>query len=176
MKRYLLLLILFVAFHFALSQGKMVFGSSPITTADENEISMKKLLKKSCHLPFYAGDTVADTVLLKMITADKSGCGHYCVRFKDDSTRIAIAVEKFGEDKYGITTYWKNRQKKRITNYNDNFNMSRKYAEYYENGWAKITGQYEDGHKDGAWVYYDKKGNKFRKEKYEGGLPIPPSH
>jgi hypothetical protein len=150
---------------------KMVFGSSPITTADVNDENMKKLLKKSYHLPSYPGDSVADTILLETVKKDTLGW-YYCVRYKNDSTRIAIEIHRLGFLGYELTTYWKNKFKKRITNYNVDFKMSGKYSEYYSNGWAKVTGYYENGQKNGEWKFYSEKGNKTSKKYYKDGLLV----
>lgn len=106
MKRYFLLLILFVVSYTARPQGKIVFGSSPMSTADANEISMNKLLRRSHHLGSIKSDTLADSVLLVLVVADKPGYLTYCIVYKEDTTHIVYEIEKYvGKATFVTTTH-----------------------------------------------------------------------
>lgn len=143
---------------------KIVFGSSSMTTADVNEEKMNRILRKSYHLPFVAGDSIADTTLLKLVASMRSRKDIYCIRFKDDSNRVAISVQKLNSG-YEIISFWKNRFKKRDAFYNKSYLLNGEYAEYYENGWFKCGGQYINGKQAGKWEYYNEKGDKISEPK-----------
>lgn len=147
-----------------MAQGRIVFGQSPMTTADQNEERMERIIKRSYHLPFVAGDTLADTTLLKLVASIHSENNLYCIRFKDDPGKVAFAVKKLNTG-YEITSFWKNRFKKRVAHYNSSFLLNGDYAEYYENGWFKCGGHYTGGKQSGKWEYYNAKGDKIPEPK-----------
>ncbi len=158
------MLIIFIAHNYCIAQAKIIFGKSPMTTADENEGRMKKIVKKSYHLPFFAGDSVADTSLLKIVSSIHSKRYFYCVRYKDDTNRVVVAVKKLKLG-YEVTSFWRNKYKRRVAHYNASYLLNGDYAEYYENGWFKCGGQYINGKRAGEWEYYNAKGDKISEPK-----------
>src|SRR5579859_543986 len=92
---------------FSVSAQRMVFGTSPMMTqAEGNQYDMRKLVKRSYHLPFVAGDSAVDTVLIKLVASIHSKKNSYCVLFKDDTTRASIGIKKLYPG-YVVTAYWK---------------------------------------------------------------------
>jgi hypothetical protein len=175
-KASLLFSILLVLSSISISHAQVVigFGPKPLPTADENHANMNLLLKESYRLPIlFTGDTIPDTVLLNEVYLMNYEYKFYCVRYKSDTSKIAIEIQKFDKEKgYTLTCYTDNRVMKRVTSYDKKYVLSGKYFEYYNSGYIKVDGNYTNGKKNGLWKYYDTNGNKTYAVKYKDGLML----
>src|ERR1700722_4079445 len=131
------------------AQIRIAFGPSAMSTAEETEEQMNKLLKKSYILTFYyTGDSIADSILIHDVILINADYISYCMLYKDDTSKVAIAITKLGGQKgYEVKTFWKNRNVKRTSLYNSSLAPSGKWIEYYEDRWLKLIGKYINGKK-----------------------------
>ena len=174
MRKIIRITIALLSFSFVHTNAQITFrvGPPPMTTAEENLADMNKLLKKSYKLPiFYKDDSIPDTVLLHEVFLLNYEENSYIVRYKDDTTEVAIAIIKESSG-YKLTSYWDTRVIKRSCNYNKTFLPDGDWKEYYKKGHIKLSGEYKNGKKTGWWKHYDVDGSTIRKEKYKDGVLI----
>ncbi len=167
MKKYLVLFIILTISLAAHTQVVIPFGGST-PPAEPKEKQWKELIKKSYVLNFRhsVSDSVEDTILIHDVILTHSDNYNYCVPYKDDSTRIAIAITKLKSQKgYTITVYRIKGSIKRISRYDKNLLPSGKWIEYSGKS-VKAIGEYKNGKKIKKWKYYDSDGNKTLTEIY----------
>ncbi len=172
MRKTILLAIALLSFSFIRTSAQIIFrfGPPPMTTAEENLADMNKLLKKSYKLPiFYKGDSIPDTILLHEVYLLNYEETSYVVRYKDDTTEVAIAIEKESSG-YKLTRYYDTRVIKRSSEYNKTFLPDGDWKEYHKKGRIKLSGAYKNGMKNCWWKHYDMDGNMILKEKYKDNV------
>ncbi|HTA83894.1 MAG TPA: hypothetical protein VK783_13200 [Bacteroidia bacterium] len=154
------------------AQIRIGFGPPLLSTAQENEDNMAKLLKKSYTLPIlYTGDSIPDTILLHEVSVLGLQYEFYCVRYKSDTNKTAFVIQKLDKDKgYKLAFYANDRVLQRSSDYDKHFMRSGDWKEYYPKGYIKVDGNYTEDKKDGTWKYYDKEGNKLFSETYKNGV------
>jgi len=172
MKKHILLIFSVVLCTGLTAQVRLFFGPSAESKAEETKEQMDKLKSKSAILTFqYTGDTLADSVLIHDVVLMNDDYSSYCILYKMDTSRVAIAITKLKENTgFKITTYWQNRNVKCISIYNRKIRPDGKWLAYYEDRWLKWIGSYKNGNKTGNWKYYDNSGNIQLKEHYKNGV------
>ena len=176
MKKHILLIFSLVLFGSLGAQVRFFFGPSPESKAEETKEQMDKLKSKSEILTFqYTGDTISDSVLIHDVVLMNDDYHSYCILYKMDTSRVAIAVTKLkGNGGFKVTAYWQNRNVKRISIYDKNIKPNGRWVAYYEDRWLKWMGSYKNGGKTGKWKYYDNAGTLKLKEHYQDGNLIEP--
>jgi len=175
MKKQLLVCILF--FLSIASQAQIIIPFGPPPSSNEpTEKEKRDLIKKSYVLNFlhFRGDTIKDTFLLQIVMGLHSDNDNYCILYKDDTTKIAVAVTRLKSDNgFIITTFRIQGSIRRISCYNENLLPTGKWVIYYNNESIKAEGEYKNGKKIGKWKYYDDSGRKTLTESYlEDGTVI----
>jgi hypothetical protein len=126
--------------------------------------------------PLLYDSTLTDeTILAYLDSFPPPSVRGYTLLFKDDTTRMAMMVNKtkgltglfVPNRKYIIWERWKNGNLKRFATYNSKHQLFGGYYEAYENNIPKIYfGDYKDGYKKGKWKYYNEEGQLIRIEYY----------
>jgi len=168
MKKILVLFILFALHGNVFSQIDIGIGPSA-APAERNKEQIRKLLKESYIMTFYhsAGDSIADSILIHNVVLMNLDYASYCIMYKDDTTKVAIAILKLKSQKgYRVSTYRLNGSLKRISNYDKNIVLSGKWEEYYASGFIRIKGEYCNGKKVKKWKYYDENGRRDSADKH----------
>jgi len=175
MKKHLLVSILFFLSIVARAQIIIPFGSAQSGTSP-TEKERRDLIKKSYVLNFlhFRGDTIKDTFLLQIVIGLHSDNNNYCILYKDDTTKIALAITRLKlQSGFVITTFRVQGNIRRISRYDENLLPTGKWVIYYRNGSVKAEGEYKNGKKIGKWKYYDEDGRKTLTEVYmEDGAVI----
>jgi antitoxin component YwqK of YwqJK toxin-antitoxin module len=175
MKKHLLFSIIFFLSIATRAQIIIPFGPAPSAT-NPSEKERRDLIKKSYVLNFlhFRGDTIKDTFLLKIVIGLHSDNDNYCILYKDDTTKIAVAVTRLKSHAgYIITTFRMQGNIRRTSRYDESLLPTGKWVQYYSNGAVKTVGEYKTGKKSGKWKYYDDDGRKTLTESYlEDGVVI----
>ncbi len=174
MKKHILLIFSLVLFAGVNAQVRFFFGPSPESKAEETKGQMDKLKRKSEVLTFqYTGDTITDSILIHDVVLMNDDYNSYCILYKMDTSRVAIAITKLKAAKgFKITAYWQNRNVKRVSVYDKHIKPDSKWEAYYEDRWLKWRGAYKSGQKIGKWKYYDDSGNVALIERYKDGTLV----
>jgi hypothetical protein len=168
MKKNLLFSIVFFLGIAARAQIIIPFGPVPSAT-NPSEKDRRDLIKKSYVLNFlhFRGDTIRDTVLIQIVIGLHSDNDNYCILYKDDTTKIAVAITRLkSNDGYIITTFRAQGNIRRVSRYNENLLPNGKWVQYYNDRSVKTEGEYKNGKKIGKWKYYDDSGRKTLTESY----------
>ena len=175
MKKHLLVSILLFLSIVTGAQIVIPFGP-PLSGNAPTEKERQNLIKKSYVLNFlhFRGDTIKDTFLLQIVIGLHSDNDNYCILYKDDTTKIAVAITRLkSEDGYIITTFRVQGNVRRISRYDENLLPTGKWVQYYSDNSVKVEGEYKNGKKIGKWKYYDDSGRKTLTESYlEDGAVI----
>ena len=173
MKKQLLALLILIVSLSARAQIRFNIGPPVVSAATQNEQQMDRLIAKSYRMTYYYTDSIADTILIHDVVLTDADQQYYCIFYKDDTAKVAVAIEKLNAGKgYEITTFWKNRGVNRYAYYDKNYKLQGKWTEYYQNGQMKLNGHYKNGKRNGKWKYYSDTGDKTRKEKYKNGTLV----
>jgi antitoxin component YwqK of YwqJK toxin-antitoxin module len=175
MKKHFLISILFFLCIAARAQIIIPFGPPPSAT-EPTEKERGDLIKKSYVLNFlhFRGDSIKDTFLLQLIIGLHSDNDNYCILYKDDTTKIAVAITRLkSQGGFMITTFRARGNIRRISRYDENLLPTGKWVVYYANKSVKAEGEYKKGKKIGKWKYYDDSGRKTLTENHlEDGAVI----
>lgn len=172
-KRLLISIIFFISIA---AQGQIIipFGP-PLPAGQPSEKERRDFIKKSYVLNFlhFRGDTIKDTFLLQLVIGLHSDNDNYCILYKDDTTKIAVAITRLKDGGYTITTFRVRGNIRRISRYDENLLPTGKWVQYYSDNTVKVEGEYKNGKKAGKWKYYDDSGRKTLTESYlEDGAVI----
>jgi antitoxin component YwqK of YwqJK toxin-antitoxin module len=170
MKKCLVLFIVLTASITAYTQVVIGFGPKHASEDEPNGKLRSGLIKKSYVLNFlhFRGDSIPDTMLIQQVISIHSDNNNFCVLYKDDTTKIAIEIEKLkSQNGYSVTTFGIKGNIRRISNYDKNLLLSGKWVEYYTNRSVKEIGEYKNGKKINTWKYYNASGYKTLTETYK---------
>jgi hypothetical protein len=169
-KKCLVLFIILTVSITAYTQVVIGFGPSHASDDEPNGKLRRSLIKKSYILNFlhFRGDSIPDTALILQVLSIHSDNNNFCVLYKDDTTKIAIEIEKLkSQNGYSVTTFGIKGNIRRISNYDKNLLLSGKWVEYYTNRSVKEIGEYKNGKKINTWKYYNASGYKTLTETYK---------
>jgi len=180
MKKYLLISFLFILTIVTQAQIIIPFGP-PASGNQPTEKERRELIKKSYVLNFlhFRGDTIKDTFLLQIVMGLHSDNDNYCLLYKDDTTKIAVAITRLkSQDGFIITTFRVQGNIRRISHYDENLLPTGRWVEYYNDNSVKVEGEYKNGKKNGKWKYYDDSGRRTLTESYleDGSVIVTYAH
>ena len=126
--------------------------------------------------PLLYDSTITDETIIDYLDSfPPQSVRGYTLLFKDDTTRMAMQVNKAkgmaglfaSNHKYMILEYWKNGNIKHWQFYNSKHQRYGIFMDNYENNIPKIlNGEYKDGYKKGKWKYYNEDGLLTKIEYY----------
>lgn len=169
MKKHLFLSIALFLCIASRAQIIIPFGPPP-SANNPSEKDRRDLIKKSYVLNFlhFRGDTIKDTLLIQVVIGLHSDNDNYCILYKDDTTKIAVAITRLkSHDGYVITVFRVQGNIRRVSRYDENLLPTGKWVQYYNDKSVKSEGEYKNGKKIGKWKYFDDSGRRTLTEIYQ---------